>query len=695
MKLLHKLLLIIFCAALIPIGLAAAFLSYYRSQSRSGVMALQQNVVQLAALMTEREMQDLSRRFDNLLVALPGSGAKDIAANISLLMEKNPEFLFLAIADNDGHSLYSIGDPEFVKLFGSAKTDGDMLFHKARETGRPAIGDFEYMFNLPACRIVYPYGKEMYAFAIVNLLDLAEKLEQQRLGAGGLMLADSEGNAILFSSAIEKLSHDDILAMAEAQGIVRIDDGISSDSFLVASAPVNGTSLRVIGVQYEAEAFSGLNSMSWLMAFLALAVSSALYFSAIIFAGQARRPIDELLAASKRVSDGDFQSPIEVRSQFRELSDLIDSFNIMMKDLKHYQDIHLDQIFDEKQKLEQLVGLISDAIFFCDSDGNIIYNNAPAMAIMREGWKDLSPDGIKDRIRNISKTFTEGDGSLLRLDINGEEKWYAANVRHVNPKTDSPMLFITMHDATLEKEMQQVKEDFFNSAAHDLRAPLLSMQGYIRLLSYTVKESKQKEYVSSLEDSSKRLFTLIENILDFSRLDADSFNINPQEILLSDFFDSVVEAFNPVFEDKGIGFVCENALPADTVFNADPDLVRRVIDNLLSNAAKFAPKDGKVSLTVEKVSDSLLERLSSEYGYNADCSSGKKLLFTVRDNGKGIPENMRTAVFEKYRQIRTSANTDGKKGFGLGLAICKRIIGLHGGLIWAESGTGGVFRFVI
>ena len=698
MKLLHKLLLLVFCATLIPIGLAAAFLSYYRAQSRAGVMNLQKNVVQLAALMTEREMQDLSRRFDNVDLPELRQHIRDSAKSreqFQKLMDKNPEFLFFALADKDGQALQSGGDPEFVRLFGNARPDGDSLFLEAKETGNPAAGDFEYMFNIPACRIVYPFGHGIYAFAIVNLRDLAEKLEQQHLGGGGLLLADSSGNAIVFSPAIEKLSKEAIMAMEGAEGITVIENENGTSSYLAVSAPVRGTGLYVIGAQSAEEAFSGLNSMSWLMAFLALAVSTALYFSAMIFAGQAGQPIEELLSAAKRVSEANFNAPITVNSQFRELSDLIDSFNVMMKELKHYQDIHLEQIFEEKQKLELLVSLISDAIIFCGAKGEIIYANKPARDIIRAAWPSMNEKGIRRKIQKIYDACSQDGDNAVSLNMSGDLKWYAVNAHSVPSKTEAPSLFITLHDITLEKEMRQVKEDFFNSAAHDLRAPLLSMQGYVRLLSYTAKDSKQKEYVANLEDSSKRLFSLIEDILDFSRLDSGSFNINPQEIYLDDFFSSACAAFEPVFAARKISFSYKNSMPEDFCFEADPDLIRRVADNLLSNAAKFAPEGGSVIFTAEEASGQLLSGLKSKGIKLQDASSRKKILFTVRDSGPGVPEDMLAQVFEKYRQLGGQGSQKKKKGFGLGLAICKKIMELHGGHIWAESGSGGVFRFII
>jgi len=691
MRLLHKLLILLFCAVMIPIGLAAFFLSSYRAQARNSVMTLQKNVVQLSALMAEREMQDLSRRFDRMEIPDSGHISRE---DLFSIIGKNPEFLFFALADRQGNALQSGGDPEFVRLFGNASPEGDSLFLEARRTGRPAAGDFENMFNIPACRIVYPFGSDRYIFAIVSLRDLADKLEQQKLASGGLLLADNDGNSILFAQALEKFSKDTIKAMTEAEGLMRVYGENGSRLYIVFSEPVRGTNLRLIAVREEAEAFASLNRMSWLMAFLALAVATALYFSALFFARKAGQPLEALVSASKRIAIEDFKTPISVHSEFKELSDLIDSFNVMMKELQRYHGIHLEKIFEEKHKLELLISLISDGIIFCGLDGSLMYANDAAMKILNGGDKELPPEERQKKILSLFQK-TSSEEKIINVSYEDEEKCYAVNARPVYAKTEAQSVFITLHDITLERELRRIKEDFFSSAAHDLRAPLLSMQGYVKLLEYAVKEKKEKEYVANLNDSSKRLFTLIENILDFSRLDSGSFSANPQKICLDDFFNEAARLFEPVFSEHGISFSYENRMPPGHIFEADPDLLRRVTDNLLSNAVKFTPEGGSVSFIAEEASADLVRMAEAEISGNiAERPAERKdirLLFTVKDSGPGIPENKLKEIFEKYRQL---GNRRGK-GFGLGLAICKKIVELHGGFIWADSGKGAAFHFII
>ena len=128
----------------------------------------------------------------------------------------------------------------------------------------------------------------------------------------------------------------------------------------------------------------------------------------------------------------------------------------------------------------------------------------------------------------------------------------------------------------------------------------------------------------------------------------------------------------PVFAQKNIEFKFENKMPKNAKIKADQEMLRRVVDNLLSNAGKFTPTNGKILFTAEPYKN-------------------KRVLFSVEDSGAGVPKDKIEKIFDRYSQLDDRS----KKGFGLGLAICRKIVELHNGKIWSESGECGVFRFFI
>lgn len=667
MRLLHKLLLLVFCAGLIPIIPSGFFLFYYRAQAKDNVLTLQQSVVKMIALMVDGEFSSLSERFENMRLIKSGEISSSVFYE---MLEDNPDFLFLSITDIYGDNLISGGEPEFTRLFNLNNSSRIELIKKCISENKPFVGDFDTLYNIPVILMVYPLSDNHFAFVAVNMRDMAEKLENKILGENdAVILADRQGNSLVFSQYTEKFPKEDIVEMIKSGKSFNY----AGDSHYVGtSSKIKDFDVYVIGIQNAVTSLSGINKITWLMAFMVLAVATTLYIAALIFAGKVEKPLDALLDAAKRISQEDFKIKIIEKPVFKELSDLTNAFNMMMKELDRYHDIHLEQIFEEKHKLELLVSLISDAIIFCNFSGELLYANKTAMDIITQGRGDLSNEQIRRKISDIIKNNASSDNKEMAVNFKNGIKHYSVNVTSVESKTEIPSVLITLHDITPETELRKVKEDFFNSAAHDLRAPLLSMQGFIRLLSFDVKKgSKQADYLENVERSGNRLYKLIENMLDFSRLDSGSFNINKQNFVLSELLNDTEESFKPVFNEKNISFVLGNKIKSDAVLDADINLIRRVLDNLISNAMKFTPKGGKVSLTV-----------SSENG---------KTLFEVKDTGIGIPKEDLNGVFTRYKQLSNAP----AGGFGLGLAICKKIVELHGGRIWAESGDGGIFKFII
>lgn len=660
----------VFGAGLIPIIPAGFFLFYYQAQAKVNMTAFEQSVSEMAALMTERETQDLSRRLERMWA--PGTKYVD-QANLSRALKANPEFLYMAFTGPDGKEVLSGGAPELRRFFGYLDISGTQLFRTAAEGGNIAIGQFEMLYDMPICRMVYPLGGGYFAFAAVNLRDLVEKLHSQRLGStGGLLLADGEGSSLTFSRSLEKFDRQAVRDMLELGPVFEFEG--ARGVYAGAAARVRGFDLYAIALQDRSEAFSGINRITWLMAFLLLAVSTAFYFSALAFTRSLAVPVGALLAGAARVSGGDFKTEVAERAGFSELGELTAAFNSMMREVERYHGIQVEKVFEEKQKLELLVSLIHDAIILCDFRGELLYANAAAKALLgMEGPAGIAGEALRKRVADLVYFKSESVDGVIELDTTSGKKNFQVNLQTLAPKTQRPAVFMVLRDVTLEREVQKVKEEFFHSVAHDLRAPLLTMQGYIKLLEREFPpEAKQAGYVKSVREASDRLFKMLENILDISRMEAGHLKPDLKKINAAEFLSSSAESFRALFEEKGVELAIETGGSAKLEFAADSALLRRVLENLLSNAWKFTPEGGKVTASA--------------------ASEGGELVFTVSDTGPGIPADQLEVVFEKYKRLKSG---DGEGGFGLGLAIARKIVQLHGGRIWAEASPGGVFKFTV
>ncbi|OGS12574.1 MAG: hypothetical protein A2285_07610 [Elusimicrobia bacterium RIFOXYA12_FULL_57_11] len=671
MTLLNRLLLLVFGAGLIPVIPAGFFLFYSQAQSKRNITALEQSVSQMAALMTERETQDLSRRLERMWA--PGTKYVD-QANLGRALGTNPEFLYMAFTGPDGREVLSGGVPELKRFFGYLDIGGTQLFRTAAAKGRITIGQFEMLYDMPICRMVYPLGGGYFAFAAVNLRDLVGKLHSQKLGStGGLLLADAEGGSLAFSGSLEKFDRQAVVHML-GLGPVFTFEG-ARGVYVGAAARVRGFDLYAIALEERAEAFSGINRITWLMAFLLLAVSTAFYFSALAFTRSLTAPVEELLAGAARVSAGNFKTEVAELAEFSEIGKLSAAFNSMMREVERYHGIQVEKVFEEKQKLELLVSLIHDAIILCDFRGELLYANVAAKNLLEmDGPAGKKGEALRGKVAALVALNSGSPDGVIGLDVPSGKKYFRISLQMFATKTQKPAIFMVLRDVTLEREIQAIKEEFFHSVAHDLRAPLLTMQGYINLLDREFPpEAKQAGYVKNVRESSERLFKMLENILDISKMEAGHLKPDLRKINASKFLSSAAESFRALFAEKRIELVVEEGGGA-VEFSADSSLLRRVIENLLSNAWKFTPAGGRVAAS-SAVEDG-------------------KLVFMVTDTGPGIPADQLEAIFEKYKRLKSG---EGEAGFGLGLAIARKIVELHGGTISARStaGRGSSFRVVL
>lgn len=229
-------------------------------------------------------------------------------------------------------------------------------------------------------------------------------------------------------------------------------------------------------------------------------------------------------------------------------------------------------------------------------------------------------------------------------------------------------------------ELERLRAQFVAVASHELKTPLSVIKGYVSLVKegiYGEVSTEQEKVLSSVSDQSDRLGRLIQQLLDVSRFEAGGGRLEVQQIELRSFLSELSVSFEALALQNDIEFVCDvdPALPAS--LEGDPDRLNEVIGNLLSNAFKFTPRNGKISLRARS-------------GARRDDD---QVVIEVEDTGVGIPPDKLPRIFEKFYQVENEAQPL-SVGSGLGLAIAKEIAEAHGGTITAESeeGSGTTFR---
>lgn len=236
------------------------------------------------------------------------------------------------------------------------------------------------------------------------------------------------------------------------------------------------------------------------------------------------------------------------------------------------------------------------------------------------------------------------------------------------------------NDVTARFELEKRMSDFYSMISHELRTPISSINASLLALedgSVSKLNAPGKKLVIIALSNCKRLIELINNILDWKKLQSGKFKIsiqtwNPEEIL-----DTVIQSFEPVAAIKKVKLEKQVIKTADAVF--DPERITDVLSNLVSNAIKYSEPDSKVIIKL-------------------DCPSGEKyaVKFSVHDQGPGIAPESQDKLFVQFQQLDSSDRRP-KNGTGLGLSISKSIIELHQGRIGVESapGKGSAFWFTL
>jgi signal transduction histidine kinase/DNA-binding NarL/FixJ family response regulator len=230
------------------------------------------------------------------------------------------------------------------------------------------------------------------------------------------------------------------------------------------------------------------------------------------------------------------------------------------------------------------------------------------------------------------------------------------------------------------QELDRLKSQFLASMSHELRTPLNAIIGFSELLSDGVAgplNADQHDYLHNIHLSGKHLLAVINDILDLSKIQAGRMTLDWRDFDMTQLIAEAQTFVAPAVARKQQQLSL-NLPPNLPLVHADPLRIKQVLINLLSNACKFTPDGGAITVGVNLIEEDLL-------------------LVSVSDTGRGIPPSQQVAIFEEFRQVHGAAGKE--EGTGLGLAIAQRLIELHGGKIWVESagqpGLGSTFYFTL
>ena len=358
------------------------------------------------------------------------------------------------------------------------------------------------------------------------------------------------------------------------------------------------------------------------------------------------------------------------------------------------------QLLDVSQELNQTAGwefnLQTQEVFWT-KQAYILFELPEGFKPTFQNAKALFVDNDLDILINLAKESMSKnkayDVELRIITTSGIRKWVRATGAPLTKDNKVIKLRGALMDITNKKEVEQelintkndainafkVKSDFLSIMSHEIRTPLNGIIGIANILKLEHTE-EQKEYINNLIYSADHLLSLINDILDLTKIESDKLELVSTDVNLAQLIESIKNQFSALAEAKGIKLISTLSGSIPQIVTTDPVRLGQILNNLLGNAVKFT-EQGEVNL--------ILELLAKD-------SKSVNIKFTVKDTGMGIPKKLHESIFENFKQVQQSAYRK-HTGTGLGLAITRKLLKLFGSDIALKSkpGSGSEFYFDI
>jgi two-component system phosphate regulon sensor histidine kinase PhoR len=349
----------------------------------------------------------------------------------------------------------------------------------------------------------------------------------------------------------------------------------------------------------------------------------------------------------------------------------------------------------ERRQTEAVLHALRDAVIVTNAFGDIVVANEAAGHILGFDPEDAIHKPLEEFVRDErlchlirdtleTANFAERrhvDHEIMPAPEPGakgdpETKVFDVTLACVEShKHDVAGVVTILHDLTRVREISQMKSDFVSKASHELRTPLSSIRAYVEMLvdGEADDEDSRQEFYRIIQGETDRLGRLIDNMLNISRIEAGIVQIEREMVDFKRLIERAVDTLEPQAREKEISLITKPA-EVDLTVEGDADMLYQVVLNLMSNAVKYTPDGGRVTVSAD--SDNLTR-----------C-----VVFSVSDTGLGIPPDSIDKLFDKFYRVENYKRV--AKGTGLGLSLCKHIVEtLHHGQIGVESELGMGSRF--
>jgi signal transduction histidine kinase len=395
------------------------------------------------------------------------------------------------------------------------------------------------------------------------------------------------------------------------------------------------------------------------------------------------KPIQALTTSAVALGDGDLEREVPVTSR-DELGQLAKAFNTMAAHLRAYRDATQAKVLRTQRTMEATLTSTPEPVFVVGRDGtHEVRNPAADQLALTADFAPGFPPGLAEPLAEVLRTgahYLPTDyAKVVSLRMGREDRHYLPRILAIGDKlTEFTGAAVILQDVTKFRLLDDAKTNLVGTVSHELKSPLTSLRMAVYLLleqNIPGLTATQQELLETVRDEADRLLRILDNLLDLARLESGASSLDRAPVQIAALLHEIAAEARGFIEPVGLKLEV-NLAPelADAGMNVDQSRLRHVFINLLTNAAKYSPPGGVVTL-------------------GASVAPLNFVRFSVSDQGPGIPAESRPHVFDRFYR----APGQSKAGAGLGLAIAREIVVAHGGSIAcaSEAGRGSVFYFLL
>ena len=420
-----------------------------------------------------------------------------------------------------------------------------------------------------------------------------------------------------------------------------------------------------------------------LLGFVGLAVLIIGFITAHGIARRFGAPIEALAQAADNIGQGNFEVTLPISSA-AEMNLLTRRFGIMAEALREHQATNVDELLAGQQRLQAVLDSIDDGLLMIDRQGHLEHLNPVAQRQL--GWDSdrlgqglgsaLERPELDEQLQLVLRGGTlERAPEDLAIEVDGESRLLTYSLTPVS-HTQGHILgaVMVLHDVTEQRAFERVRSEFVLRASHELRTPVTGMHmafGLFRERAKFPEDSREADLLDTVNEEMQRLMQLINDLLNFSRYQNGLQKLTLAPCSIEDLLAQAKDRFAATAAEKGIELLVEVQGPLPRL-QADQAQLDRVLDNLIDNAMRHTAEQGQIRLQARR--------------------HGERVIISVEDNGEGIAYGQQGRIFEPFVQVGRK-----KGGAGLGLALCKEIVQLHGGRmgVYSRPGQGTQFYMAL